>query len=170
MKPAVRLRRSTPADLAYVTQLERNAENRPQIGQWSDAEHLAAMAGEQGREQWIFERDGAPAGYLIAYDRRASEGCIYVKRVLVDAKGQGTGKAAMTAFLAEAFARPGTQYVWLTVRDENLRAQSVYLDVGFERWEPTGEESARADRMGEPRMANTFRMRIGLSAWRSRAR
>ena len=64
----VGLRPSTPADLAFVTALERAIENRGLIGQWSDGEHLAAMAGESGREHWIIERDAKNAGYLIAYD------------------------------------------------------------------------------------------------------
>jgi len=62
----VRLRHTAPADLGFVTALERDAENRELIGQWSDEEHLAAIAGEKGREHWLIERDGRPAGYLIA--------------------------------------------------------------------------------------------------------
>lgn len=164
------LRRTRPEDLDFVTRLERREDHREQIGQWSDAQHLAAIAGEATREHWTIEREGARAGYLIAYDGREADGGIYVKRILVDAKERGTGTAALSAFLDEACRRAGARFAWLIVRVPNLRAQAVYRKLGFERWDPEGEAAARADHAGEAPMGDTFRMRIELSAWRSRAR
>ena len=82
----MRLRPSREADLEWITALERHPGNRELIGQWSDDEHADAIAGRQGREHWIIERDGARAGYLIAYDCRAAGAGIYVKRILVAEK------------------------------------------------------------------------------------
>jgi diamine N-acetyltransferase len=154
----VRLRRSAPADLAFVTALERHPDNRDFIGQWSDDEHLAAMAGTNGREHWVIERDGALAGYLIAYDRRAAGCGVYVKRILVKDKERGTGRAALACFLEEAFARDGTDHLWLIVRDTNARAQAVYRGLGFERFEP--DDRARYDAAAEPPAPGCFRMRV----------
>lgn len=163
----VRLRRTRPEDLAaYVIPLERREDNRDYIGQWSEAEHLGAIAGEAGREHWIIERAGERAGYLIAYDTRATDGGIYVKRILVDEKEKGTGRAALVHFIDDAFARPGTAFVWLIVRDWNARAQKVYLDLGFRRYEPPEEEGRR---LAEPPVAQSFRMRLDAAAWRARA-
>lgn len=136
LSPEVALRRTRPADLAYVTALERRADNRELIGQWSDAEHLAAIAGEATREHWTIERGGRPAGYLIAFDARKSAGGIYLKRILVDAKGGGTGGAALARFLDMALARRGARFVWLNVRHVNLRAQVLYRRLGFVSFEP----------------------------------
>lgn len=156
---AITLRPTTEADLAYVTALERHPENREQIGQWSDAEHVAALSGEGGRGHWIVERDGKPAGYLIAYDCRAAGAGIYVKRVLVEEKGRGTGSAALAAFLDRAFRSKGVDAVWLIVRDGNLGAQALYSKLGFERFEPAGEEARRYDSVAEAPEDRCFRMR-----------
>ena len=166
---ATALRPSTPGDLGFVTALERDPANRDYIGQWADAEHLDAIARRAGREHWIIERDGAPAGYLIAFDGRDLGAGIYVKRILVGDKVRGTGTAALAAFLDRACARPGVEFVWLLVRDWNARAQAVYTKLGFRRHEAPPEESERwmrVDASGE----GVFRMRIEASDWRSRAR
>ena len=160
----VELRPSRPDDLAFITGLERHPENRDLIGQWSDAEHLSAIARENGREHWIIERDGRAAGYLIAYDCRGGEAGFYVKRILVADKERGTGSAALRRFLEMASARPGVACIWLIVRDNNDRAQAVYRKRGFERFEPVGEERARYDKFGEPPEARCFRMRYSSSS------
>jgi len=94
----VSLRRTRPADLEFVTELERHPENQDYIGQWSDAQHREAIGATTSREHWIIERDGRKAGYLIAYDGRPRSRSIYVKRILVADKEQGTGKAALTRY------------------------------------------------------------------------
>jgi diamine N-acetyltransferase len=167
-----RLRPTRPEDLVYVTTLERDRANREHIGQWEDAEHLEAIARERGREHWIIERDGRPAGYLIAFDGTDRATGIYVKRILVADKERGTGTAALTAFLDQAFSRPGVDFVWLMVRDANLRAQSVYAKLGFRRYDPRDSEAARLDETVDPAGAGVFRMRLEASEYsrRSRAR
>ena len=156
----VRLRPSTPRDLGFITSLERHPDNRDFIGQWSDWEHMGAMEGRHGREHWIIERGGAPAGYLIACDCRARDAGIYVKRILVGDKEKGTGSAALAQFVAHAFARPRVDSVWLVVRTMNERAQHVYRKLGFARFDPAPEEAKRYD-VYEPVTDNrAFRMRI----------
>ena len=152
-----------------MTALERHPANREFIGQWTDGEHLDAVAGLNGREHWIIERDGAPAGYLIIFDGRVERTGLYVKRLLVADKEKGTGKAALAAFLDDAFGRPGVDYVWLQVFDWNARAQAVYTGLGFTRFEVPPEDEARWQRV-DPGREGVWRMGIGASGWRSRAR
>ena len=158
---SVRLRPSQPSDLAYVIALERHPSNRDLIGQWSDAEHLAAIAKRDAREHWIIERDGRPAGYLIAYDAREQGAGIYLKRILVEAKEGGTGTEALRLFIADLRKR-GAPMVWLIVFDWNERAQRVYRKLGFEHIDPRGNEKLRLDRGGEPPAEGAFRMRLKL--------
>lgn len=160
----VRLRPSRPEDLAYVTALERDAENRRIIGQWSDAEHLAAMRGEAGRWHSIIERDGERAGYLIAYDCRDAGGGVHIKRVLVGEKERGTGKAAVGRFLAETFARLAPEFVWLNVYNHNLRAQAVYRALGFRFYDPPPEEADRLTAAAEAPAPDARRMRVDRPA------
>ena len=162
----VALRPSSPGDLALVTALERDAENRKIIGQWSDEEHLAAMRGEGGRWHSIIERDGERAGYLIAYDCRAAGAGVHIKRVLVDAKERGTGKAAVGRFLEETFARLAPGFIWLNVYNHNERAQAVYRALGFRFYDPPPEEAERLDTAAEAPAANARRMRIDRGSQR----
>jgi RimJ/RimL family protein N-acetyltransferase len=159
----VTLRPTRESDLAWVTALERRPDHVDIIGQWSDAEHVAAIHGQEGREHWIIERDGAPAGYLIAYDCRAAAAGIYVKRILVAEKERGTGKAALASFLDDAFDRDGVDSVWLIVRNGNDRARAVYESLGFEPFAPEGDEARRYDSVAEAPMDKCFRMRLALS-------
>lgn len=163
LRPRVALRKTRADDLPFVTGLERRDDNRELIGQWSDAEHHAAIAGEDAREHWIIERGGRPAGYLIFFDARKPAGCIYLKRILVGARGAGTGSAALALFLEMAFARAGTQFVWLNVREGNVRAQALYRRLGFATFVP-GELHG-----GELPGAGAFSMRIHAPSPRGRA-
>jgi diamine N-acetyltransferase len=156
----VKLRPSRPADLEFITGLERGADNRDFIGQWSDGEHLAAILRENHREHWIIEQDGHPAGYLIAYDCRASGAGFHVKRLLVEEKNRGIGREALAQFSAHALALDGASCVWLNVRDWNARAQRVYSKLGYVRFDPGPEEAARYDAAAEPPGADAFRMRL----------
>jgi diamine N-acetyltransferase len=156
----VTLRPSRPADLAFITQLERDPENRDFIGQWSDAEHLAAIERENRREHWIIEHDGLPAGYLIAYDCRELGAGFHVKRLLVEEKNRGIGREALGLFDARVFALEGVSCVWLIVRDWNTRAQKVYSKLGYTRFDPGPEEAARYNASGEAPGEGAFRMRL----------
>ena len=160
----VSLRPSRPEDLAFITALERRPDNVEMIGQWTDAEHLDAIAGRDRREHWVIERDGRPEGFIIAYDCTAGGVGFYVKRLLVDRKEEGTGTAALAAYLAIAFARPDVEGVWLIVRNHNHRARAVYEKLGFVEIDPSGAEARRYDTVAEAPPEKCFRMR------RSRAR
>jgi diamine N-acetyltransferase len=157
---AVRLRKSGTEDLAFVTSLERHPDNRDYIGQWTDEEHLAAIAGKGKREHWIIERDGRAAGYLIAYDCRFLDAGFYVKRILVEGKEGGTGTAALRQFNEHVFAMNGVSCVWLIVRDFNVRAQHVYRKLGFARFDPEGEDQRRYDSWAEAPAEGSYRMRL----------
>jgi len=156
----VKLRPTRPDDLPYVTALERRPDNVEMIGQWSDDEHLGAIAGKDRREHWVIERRGRPEGFLIAYDCSTAGAGVYVKRVLVDRKERGTGSAALASYLEIVFARPGVDRVWLIVRNHNARAQAVYGKLGFVRVDDTSEEARRYDAVAEAPPEKCFRMQL----------
>jgi ribosomal protein S18 acetylase RimI-like enzyme len=166
----VRLRHTKPSDIAWVTALERHPDNRELIGQWSDAEHAAAITGERGRSHWMVERDGEPAGYLIAYDGGANYPGVYVKRILIARKERGTGQAALTAFLDDALTPEPVTFAWLLVRRENARAQAVYRKLGFAPFEPDAETGRSLGLAGDSPFGEAIAMRLGRERWRSRAR
>jgi len=157
---AVTLRPTSPDDLAFVTGLERRPDNLEMIGQWSDAEHLDAIAGKDRREHWVIERDGERQGFIIAYDCSPAGAGIYVKRLLIDRKEQGTGTTALSALLDLVFARPGVDQVWLIVRNHNARARAVYEKLGFVELDPASEIAKVYDAVAEAPPEKCFRMRL----------
>lgn len=126
-----RLRPTTAADLDFVDGLETHPANAPFIGRWSRDEHLAAIAAGD-REHWLIESVGARSlGYLIAYDLVRRGMGAYVKRIVVDDKSRGIGRAALSLFCEHAFAELGAPFVWLTVYPENGRGLRCYRGLGF---------------------------------------
>ena len=125
------------------------------------------MAGREGREQWVIERDGRPAGYMILFDGREAYGGAYLKRILVADKERGTGREALRLLLEELFRRTGLDFVWLCVRASNDRAQHVYRQRGFRAFEPEPALAARLALRGDVPGEDVFRMRITRSEYRA---
>jgi ribosomal protein S18 acetylase RimI-like enzyme len=160
----VKLRRTRPEDLGFVTGLERRPDHATAIGQWTDVEHLAAIQSPK-REHWIIESDGVPAGYLIAFDARAEGAGIYLKRLLIAEKDKGIGTLALAKYLDHAFGDLGARFTWLTVREGNARAQAVYRRLGFHRLEAAPELDRRLSTAAEAPAAGAFRMLLKASDW-----
>jgi len=160
----VTLRPTRADDLAFVTGLERRDDHVAVIGQWTDLEHLAAIQSPK-REHWIIEQDGAPAGYLIAYDARAEGAGVYVKRLLVAEKDKGIGTLALAKYLDHGFGALDARFIWLTVREGNARAQAVYRRLGFHRLDAAPEFDRRLSTAAEAPAAGAFRMLLDAPDW-----
>lgn len=78
----------------------------------------------------IYERDGAPIGY-VSYDRLAANG--YVRNLVVapDARGAGVGAALMTAAASQLRARGVTDEWHLNVKADNATAIRLYERLGM---------------------------------------
>jgi RimJ/RimL family protein N-acetyltransferase len=162
---AITLRASAPSDLDWVTALERRPDHLDAIGQWTDLEHLAAMQSPK-REHWIIECDGARAGYLVAYDGRALDTGLYVKRILVAEKDRGTGTLALAKFLDHAFDELHAKLAWLIVFESNARGQAVYRRLGFHRFDPVADLARRFNESAEAPPAGAFRMLLNARDWK----
>ena len=160
----IALRRSRPEDLAFVTTLERRPDHLEAIGQWSDLEHLATMQSPR-REHWVIEADGGSAGYLIAYDCRAQDAGMYVKRILVAQKDRGIGTLALAKYLDHAFGVLDAKFVWLIVFEANERGVCVYRRLGFHRFDPAPDIARRFNDAAEPPLPGAFRMLLNARDW-----
>ena len=159
----IRLRRTTPADLDFVLALEHHPDQKPFIGQWTREQHLETM-GRSDREHWIIERadDGAPQGYLIAYDVRDAGYGMYIKRIATTEKSKGVGREALREFLAHAFGECHAASVCLAVRHHNARAQRAYQAVGFVE-QPLSTDEWQAFRTNvDPVGDECLVMRVGM--------
>jgi ribosomal protein S18 acetylase RimI-like enzyme len=78
----------------------------------------------------VAEADGAVAGFSILRAVRGGRADIQLIAVRADRQGEGIGRALLTHLIASADAQQ-CQEVFLYVRADNPRAQSLYRHAGF---------------------------------------
>ncbi len=129
----VRLRPTMQSDLDFVLTLERDPDNQPFITPWERTQHEAAIRFPDFRH-FIIEAgpDFDAAGFAIVIGCRSQNQSIELKRMVVQAKGQGTGRAALRVLKRIAFDDLGAHRLWLDVKSMNTRARSLYGSEGFQ--------------------------------------
>jgi RimJ/RimL family protein N-acetyltransferase len=134
-KPAaqrVRLRPTMLSDLDFVISVETDAENLPFITPWERTQHEGAVRFPDFRH-FIIEAgaDYAASGFVILQGCRNPHGSVELKRLVLQPKGQGLGRACVRLLKQMAFRDLGAHRFWLDVKAKNRRAQSLYASEGF---------------------------------------
>jgi diamine N-acetyltransferase len=124
------LRRARPADLAFIHRLEHDPQNVPFITPWTRRQHQAAMK-DRDCLQLIAEAEGKRVGFVFLRGLEDREGTVELKRIVIDAKGAGHGRAALRLAEQFVFKRPGSRCLWLDVKEFNPRARELYESEGF---------------------------------------
>lgn len=129
----VRLRPTMQSDLDYVLSLERDPENLPFITPWERMQHEAAIRFPDFRHFVIEAGQGLDAsGFLILIGCRSPHQSLELKRMVVQVKGQGFGRAALRVAKKIAFDDLGAHRFWLDVKGLNVRARQLYEGEGFQ--------------------------------------
>jgi diamine N-acetyltransferase len=127
-----RLRPTMQSDLDYVLSLERDPENLPYITPWEKIQHEAAIRFPDFRH---FIIEAGPelerGGFLILIGCRNQHQSIELKRMVVQNKHQGIGRAALRVVKKIAFDDLGGHRFWLDIKKRNTRAQALYVSEGF---------------------------------------
>ena len=128
----VRLRPTMQSDLDFVLSLERDPANLPFITPWEGTQHEASIRFPDFRH-FIIEGgdDLASVGFLILIGCRSRNQSLELKRMVVQHKGQGFGRAALRVAKKVAFDDLGAHRLWLDVRTHNTRARGLYDSEGF---------------------------------------
>src|SRR6476660_545072 len=128
----VRLRPTMQSDLDFVLSLEQDPDNLPFITPWERTQHEAAIRFPDFRH---FIIEGGPelnaVGFLILIGCRSQHQSIELKRMVVQAKGAGLGRAALRVAKKVAFDDLGAHRFWLDVKAGNSRAKALYDGEGF---------------------------------------
>jgi RimJ/RimL family protein N-acetyltransferase len=128
----VRLRPTMQSDLDYVLSLERDPENLPYITPWEKIQHEAAIRFPDFRHFIIETGPGLErGGFLILIGCRNQHQSIELKRMVVQTKHQGFGRAALREAKKIAFDDLGAHRFWLDIKKRNTRAQALYAGEGF---------------------------------------
>jgi diamine N-acetyltransferase len=129
---SVRLRPTMLSDLDFVISVEQDAQNRPFITPWERIQHEGAVRFPDFRH-FIIEAGPAYAscGFVILQGCRNPHHSVELKRIVLQPKGQGIGRACVRLLMQMAFRDLGAHRFWLDVKSRNTRAQALYRSEGF---------------------------------------
>ncbi len=120
------------SDLPYVLSLEQDEQNLPFITPWDRTQHEAAIRFPDMRHFIIEGGQGLePAGFIILIGCRSQHQSLELKRMVVQTKGQGFGRAALRVAKRVAFEDLHAHRFWLDVKLRNARAKAFYDSEGF---------------------------------------
>ncbi len=128
----LRLRPTMLSDLDFVASVEDDPANRPFITPWERVQHEGAMRFPDFRHFIVEAGEGYPsAGFVILQGCRNPNASVELKRIVLQPKGQGYGRACVRLLAQMAFRDLGAHRFWLDVRSANARALALYRSEGF---------------------------------------
>ncbi|MFG6414035.1 GNAT family N-acetyltransferase [Roseateles sp. DC23W] len=146
---ALRLRPTMLSDLDWVVSVERDAANLPFITAWERTQHEGAIRFPDSRHFILEEGDQLErVGFVILQGCRNPNGSVELKRLVLQPKGRGLGRAAVRQLKAMAFTQLKAHRFWLDVKALNTRAFKLYQGEGFVE-EGRLRESVRVTTDGE---------------------
>jgi RimJ/RimL family protein N-acetyltransferase len=140
----MRLRPTMLSDLDWVAALEADPVNLPFITPWERTQHEGAIRFPDARHFIVEVGDGAErAGFVILQGCRNPNRSVELKRIVLQTKGQGLGRACVRDLKRMAFGDLRAHRFWLDVKALNQRALALYVSEGFTE-EGRLRESVRA--------------------------
>jgi diamine N-acetyltransferase len=128
----VHLRPTMLSDLDFVQQVETDSRNLPFITPWERTQHEGAVRFPDFRH-FIVEggSDAARTGFVILQGCRNPHKSIELKRIVLQDKGHGLGRACVRMLKRMAFRDLHAHRFWLDVKTLNTRALALYASEGF---------------------------------------
>ena len=128
----LRLRPTMLSDLDFVLSVEQDVQNLPFITPWERIQHEGAVRFPDFRH-FIVEAgaDYHSAGFVILQGCRNPHHSVELKRIVLQTKGEGLGRASVRLLVQMAFRDLGAHRFWLDVKARNTRAQALYRSEGF---------------------------------------
>ena len=120
------------ADLDTILAMERSDDNTPYIRQWSREKHLEAISDKNIGHFVIQSADDEKiVGYIILIGLENPDKGVEFKRIVINEKGNGYGRAAVRFIKKYVFEELGFHRLWLEVLENNNRAYQLYKSEGF---------------------------------------
>ncbi len=128
----LRLRPTMLSDLDFVQQVETDSHNLPFITPWERTQHEGAVRFPDFRHFIVEAGPGTQAsGFVILQGCRSPHRAVELKRIVLQPKGQGLGRACVRLLKQMAFRDLHAHRFWLDVKAHNRRAQALYASEGF---------------------------------------
>ncbi|MGH7576068.1 MAG: GNAT family N-acetyltransferase [Longimicrobiales bacterium] len=129
---SIDLRPTRLEDLDFVLGAERDPNNARFILPWPRARHAQAMADSDLAHRIIEQgSEHARVGFVLLAGLTNPDRSVEFRRIVVTAKGQGLGRAAVRAAKQFAFVEHNAHRLWLDVKQHNARARRLYESEGF---------------------------------------
>lgn len=129
----LQLRLARAEDIPAIMTLERFPHYRTFVGNWTEDEHRAKMAGTDCRYLVAEEEPGEMAGFAILRGLSSPNRSIRLQRIVVANPGRGVGRRMLAAIEDYVFRTLKAHRLWLDVFETNTRAIHVYESLGFRR-------------------------------------
>ena len=129
----VRLRPTMLSDLDWVVSVEGDPVNLPFITPWERTQHEGAIRFPDSRH-FIVEAQAhgdERLGFVILQGCRNPHHSVELKRIVLQLKGQGLGRACVRLLKQMAFRDLKAHRFWLDVKKLNNRALALYASEGF---------------------------------------
>jgi RimJ/RimL family protein N-acetyltransferase len=128
----IRLRPTMLSDLDFVVEVETDSHNLPFITPWERTQHEGAVRFPDFRH-FIVEAGQAyeRIGFVILQGCRNPHRNVELKRIVLQAKGRGLGRACVRLLKQMAFRDLHAHRFWLDVKQLNARALALYESEGF---------------------------------------
>ncbi len=128
----LRLRPTMLSDLDFVQTVETDPANRPFITPWERTQHEGAVRFPDFRHFIVEAGDEwASVGFVILQGCRSPHKSVELKRIVLQPKGQGLGRACVRLLKRMAYRDLHAHRFWLDVKMLNRRAQALYASEGF---------------------------------------
>ncbi len=126
------LRPTMLSDLDFVVQVERDAANLRFITPWDRTQHEGAVRFPDFRHFIVEAGDsGSRDGFVILQGCRNPHRSVELKRLVLQRKGEGLGRACVRLLKRMAFRDLHAHRFWLDVKSLNARALALYASEGF---------------------------------------
>ena len=120
------------SDLEFVQTVETDPHNLPFITPWERTQHEGAVRFPDFRHFIVEAGEGWERnGFVILQGCRSRHKSVELKRIVLQDKGQGLGRACVRLLKRMAFIDLRAHRFWLDVKALNLRAQTLYVSEGF---------------------------------------
>ena len=129
----IRLRPTMLSDLDFVQTVETDAHNLPFITPWERTQHEGAVRFPDFRHFIVEHGEAADArdGFVILQGCKSPHKSVELKRIVLQPKGQGLGRACVRLLKQMAFRDLHAHRFWLDVKALNTRALALYASEGF---------------------------------------
>jgi RimJ/RimL family protein N-acetyltransferase len=128
----IRLRPTSEADLDFVLEAERAAENSRFVGSWTREQHLeAALSPDFAHLIVETAADKRCVGYVILAGLKNSDESVEFRRIVITEKNKGFGRETLRLVKKMAFEQLNAHRLWLDVMANNARARHIYESEGF---------------------------------------